>query len=324
MTVTLTAPDSTDPLLSSDPLVQQLLALTQRAERPYYEVGVLLDRDDFIAEQSYHRGRLARALATLFGHGTLAGLRVREPLDPANPAQPLRPNTEREIEIEPGLALDRLGRLIELRTAQCFRVQRWFDWTLANDPDALDEAVLGSGASATLLLDIFVRFVVCQHGATPAFATGPFNATDATVPSREHDAFELGWALRPAAEADAKPGNTWPAFDAVNQELAALPTGTPAQQAARDQRRAELIGNAILGAWEPLSPDAQYPTLNPLIEQPRDDWWDRVLLARVTVPVSVPANASHPQIDASRELVIDNLIRPFVYVPGRWQGRERV
>lgn len=321
-TPTLTMPASADKLLSSDPLVQQLLALTQRAERPYYEVGVLLDRDDFIAEQSYHRGRLARALATLFGHGTLAGLRVREPLDPNDPTKPRRPNTEREIEVEPGLALDRLGRLIELRNAQCFRIRRWFDWALANDPDALDEAVVGSGADAHVLLDVFVRFVVCQHGATPAFATGPFNATDATVPSREHDAFELVWALRPAAEADTVPVNAWPAFDVINQTLAALPNGTPAEQAARAQRRAELIGEAILNGWEPLSADPQHPSLNPLVEQPQADWWDRVLLARVTVPVTV--GGPHPALDEGRQLAIDNLIRPFVYVPGRWQGRERV
>lgn len=322
MSDTLTAPASSDDALSRDPLVQQLLALTQRAERPYYEVGVLLDREDFIAEQSYHRGRLARAMATLFGHGTVAGLRVREPRDTADPSLPRRPNAEREIEIDPGLAMDRLGRLIELRTTQCFRIKRWFDWTLANDADALDEAVVGTGANTHVLLDIFVHFVVCQHGATPAFATGPFNATDATVPSREHDAFELSWALRPAAEAATQPGNVWPAFDAVNQELAALPNGTPAQKAAREKRRAELIGEAILGAWEPLSADAQRPTLDPLVEHPRDDWWDRVLLARVKVPVK--ASSDHPQIDEGRQLEIDNLIRPFVYVPGRWQGRARV
>jgi hypothetical protein len=265
----LYAPDVADTRLASDAtFVRQLLALTQRAERPYYEVGVLLDRDDFIAEQAYHRARLARALASLFGHGTVAGLRVREPLDPVDPTQPRRPNAEREVEVEPGLALDRLGRLIELRSAQCFRVLRWFDWALEHDADALLEAVVGAAGSQAMALDIFARFVVCQHGATPAFATGPFNATDATVPSREHDAFELTWALRPAAEAATAPVNTWPAADRVAQQLAALPDATPAERAARDRRRAELIGEAILGAWEPLAADSTAPTLRPLVEQP--------------------------------------------------------
>lgn len=318
----LIAPDTSDPAAAADDaFLQQLLALTRQAERPYYEVGVMLDRDDFIAEQTYHRGRLARALASLFGHGTIAGLRVREPRDAADPSQPRRPNTEREIEIDPGLALDRLGRLIELRSTQCFRIRRWFDWTLAHDADALDEAVVGDGDQAHVRLDFFVRFVVCQHGATPAFANGPFNATDAVVPSREHDAFELSWVLRPAAEADTRPASAWPAFDGLNQALAALPQGTPDEVAARDRRRAELVGEAILGAWEPLSADTQRPRLPPLLEHPLDDWWDRVLLARVQVPVTL--GGAHPVLAEDRELAIDNLLRPFVYVPGRWQGSAR-
>ena len=46
------------------------------AERPSYATGMLLDAQDFADEQTYHRGRLARALASLTGGGTLAGLRV--------------------------------------------------------------------------------------------------------------------------------------------------------------------------------------------------------------------------------------------------------
>lgn len=319
----LTAPDVADARLGSDaPFVRQLLALTQRAERPHYEVGVLLDRDDFIAEQAYHRARLARALASLFGHGTVAGLRVREPLDPDDPTRPRRPNLEREVEVDPGLAIDRLGRLIELRSPQCFRVRRWFDWAAEHDPTALREAVTGPDDAQVMALDIFVRFVVCQHGATPAFATGPFDAIDATVPSREHDAFELAWALRPAAEAATAPVNTWPAADRVAQALAELPDTTPEDRAARDRRRAELVGEAILGAWEPLAVDSTAPTLRPLLEQPLAGWWDRVLLARVTVPVNLVAGEA--RLDESRELAVDNLIRPFVYVPGRWQGGVRL
>ena len=45
-------------------------------DRVSYDEGVLLDALDFRAEQSYHRGRLARVLAYLFGTGTAAGLEV--------------------------------------------------------------------------------------------------------------------------------------------------------------------------------------------------------------------------------------------------------
>ena len=76
------------------------------AERPSYATGMLLDAQDFTDEQTYHRGRLARALASLTGGGTLAGLRVSH--SPATGGPSPRPE---EIRVEPGLAVDRLGRL---------------------------------------------------------------------------------------------------------------------------------------------------------------------------------------------------------------------
>ena len=61
--------------------------------RPFYALGVLLDADDFFGEQSYHRGRAARAFKYLFGTGTAAGLEVvwRE--------------AEQQLAVNPGLAL---------------------------------------------------------------------------------------------------------------------------------------------------------------------------------------------------------------------------
>ena len=59
------------------------------AERPSYATGILLDAQDFTDEQTYHRGRLARALASLTGGGTLAGLRVSH--SPATGAPSARP-----------------------------------------------------------------------------------------------------------------------------------------------------------------------------------------------------------------------------------------
>ena len=46
------------------------------ADRVYYATGTLLDARDFLDEQTYHRGRLARAMQYLHGSGTVSGLRV--------------------------------------------------------------------------------------------------------------------------------------------------------------------------------------------------------------------------------------------------------
>ena len=115
------------------------------AMRPHYATGMLLDAADFADEQTYHRNRLARALAFasgagarrlppgvdpttagasgLFAGGTLAGLRVQQ--------VPATAPAVEEIRIAPGLAVDRLGRLVEVPRAVCLRVDRWFAGELA-------------------------------------------------------------------------------------------------------------------------------------------------------------------------------------------------
>src|SRR4051812_23559939 len=90
-------------------------------DRVFYATGTLLSAEDFVAEQSYHRGRLARVMAALHGHGTIAGLRVD--YKAADAAKDI----EEQLQLTPGLALDRLGRLIEVPRLWCLRINRWFD-----------------------------------------------------------------------------------------------------------------------------------------------------------------------------------------------------
>ena len=290
-----------------DPLVGRLLSDLEPIERVHYEAGILLDRNDFVDEQTYHRGRLARALAALFGHGTVAGLRVHEVLDRTQePPVALVPNTEREVVVEPGLALDRLGRLIELRQAQCFRIARWFAWMNGNQRDALERAVIDDDGPAHLLLDFFVRFVQCEHGRTPAFAAGPFDATDATAPARDRDAVEITWRLRPLAERDRIPANA----AATPQEIGLLLTQSPPD--AQVQQRRALIDREILDRKLDTG-----TTPGAFIEQP-EAGWDQVLLARVRIPLD--ATAAPLALADPPTLAIDNYLRPFVFAPGRWLG----
>ena len=93
---------------TADPLTRQPLG-----ERPVYATGMLLDAQDFLDEQTYHRSQLARALGAVAGSGTLAGLRVEH-----RPAVETGPDAgPEEIQVNAGLAVDRLGRLIELPRA---------------------------------------------------------------------------------------------------------------------------------------------------------------------------------------------------------------
>src|SRR4051812_28042846 len=153
--------NASDLLLPADPLLAG-----SPAERVNYATGVLLQAEDFRDEQTYHRGRLATALAHLFGHGTIAGLRAVAPASEDN---------ELELKVEPGLAIDRYGRLIEVAEPWCIRLARWF---AAQDTGALRAAVHrddGNPVPAGVVTDLFLSLADCGRGKTPSFAQGPFD-----------------------------------------------------------------------------------------------------------------------------------------------------
>jgi hypothetical protein len=286
-------------------------------QRPFYATGMLLDARDFSDEQTYHRGRLAQANAFLSGGGTLAGLRVTHAA-----ADATRPE---EIRVEPGVALDRLGRLVEVARPACLRVQRWFDASLAADGGdtlrrgAYDDlarflsprmqAEAGAGdippiPARAVVADVFLRFVACEEGLTPSFATGPFDALDAVATSRLRDAYELLLVARDALD-DAFDG-----LPARGPDLAAI--------ADLDARRAALQ-DAVLDAWSASGRSGQEGQLAPLPEHPRDLDTTAVFLARVLLPATPD---DPPQRDGTAVLV-DNWSRRFVPATGlvlRWLG----
>ena len=297
-------------LPQADPLYARPLP-----ERPSYATGMLLDAGDFAAEQTYHRGRLARALAQLAGGGTLAGLRVtyQSPIAAGPGARP------EEIRVEPGVAVDRLGRLVELPRPACLRLARWFDMQAANG-DAVRTAAYDSLArfvspraqadggalpARAVVADVFVRFVACEQGYTPSFATGPYDALDAVATSRLRDAYELLFVPRPGLD-DAFSGLPSP-----GPELAAIGN--------LDERR-ERLHDAVLDAY-PSSGRAGSPDeLDPLPEHPNGVDRSAVFLARVLIPVG----AANPPLRLDAAAVrVDNWRRRFIpplALLARWSG----
>src|ERR1700733_13601966 len=85
--------------------------------RVSYSTGRMLGVEDFQAEQDYHRGRLARALLQLSGTGTVSGLLVQTDGN-ADPAK-------LEIQVTAGMAIDRVGRIIEVPRTVCIVLQDW-------------------------------------------------------------------------------------------------------------------------------------------------------------------------------------------------------
>jgi hypothetical protein len=337
--MTMGAADTTLLKEQADDLVGESLAPRGVPERVNYATGVLLGAEDFAAEQLYLRGRMGRAFAALYGHGTMAGLRV---------SCPANDNPELEVQVLPGLAMDRLGRLMEIRRTQCIHIVRWLAQRQSTSATALERAAVidavreDTPGERRLVFDVFARFAICPHGKTPAFAAGPFNATDYVVASRLADAFELSLQIAHVVGVSAaSPKGTLavPQPRSVKLEgmLADL-AGIADPVALESARRAWCVESA-LDAW-PQASQLDANRLPRLTEHASEADWDKVLLGRVSVPVTQADATSFPAIDAAAIAAIaaspepadplqepkwrnlaDNRLRPVVFNPYSWRGR---
>jgi hypothetical protein len=283
----MSAADDPSDLLRADLLTDPGLP----PDRVHYATGTLLGAEDFVAEQAYHRGRLGRALGGLYGHGTVAGLRVT--------LLPATPDTREQLVVEPGLALDRLGRLIELPRAVCIDLDRWLEALPADTRTGALHPKDPADTLAGIVVDVFARFVQCARGKTPAQAAGPFDALDYAVPSRIRDGCEI--ELVPRAETLPRlPQNGWP-------DLAAIADPVARETAFRD---------AALNAWSepPLDSNGER-RLAPLAEHVLGQDNAALWLARIQIPA-----AGDPPVRTPGDLAIDNASRAFVPAHARWIG----
>lgn len=252
-------------------------------DRVNYRFGVMLDHTDFVVEQSYHRGRLARALAYLHGYGTAAGLEVvwEERGGP----------DDEEIVIRPGIAVDPIGRLIEVPRDRCVRLRRWLEtW----DADKLRLYPAG------IVADVFIRFAPCEREKTPAFAHGNFDALDAVVGGRIRDGVEIRMVPR-TEDSPPVPVTPWSALDGAS----------PAERFGK-------LSKAILGAWRAAVPQGVDPETERLLRPEReivpagdlDRGLDWLFLARVTIPATPGSDGGRPSRGPG-DVDTNNEIRPF-------------
>lgn len=263
-------------------------------DRVHYETGVLLNAEDFLAEQNYHRGRLARALAYVNGNGTLAGLKVV--YEAAIPSGNGVDEIDERIMIEPGLAIDRLGRLIEVPRSLCLRLGKWYEQTesqeLTDGWHAND--ALWPGAPSGVAVDMFIRFVSCERGKTPVFAQGPFDAIDAVTAARLRDGYETTLVIRKEIN-PGEPQSSWP-------DLGAMP----------EAERPEELRNTIFDAWRETSNSFSLEGLDPLPEHASGQNTTDIFLARIVLPADQSVGSSKPVRRQSEAVVVRNDLRAFV------------
>ena len=285
-----------------------LLLTSDRADRLHYATGELLGADDFRAEQTYHRRQLARTLLHLHGSGVVAGLRVAVRHRPGTTGVP----DEVEMQVHPGFAIDHLGRPIEVPREACLRLRRWFEFIAARapsstEPDAGDlrvawRADAGIPAGGAVVADVFLAFHECPRGYTPAFASGPFDALDASTPSRIRDGYELTLVLRTEADAD---------LPRASDPWESVTGGTLAARLEAAQARAAEL-------WHRQS--------QPAPENPAGVDQAAVLLARLRLPAAPSASAATAPIPdwsaatwPDEDSHVDNSVRHVLLPPAAIQ-----
>ena len=265
-------------------------------QRVYYSTGRMLGVDDFQADQDYHRGRLARALVQLYGTGTVSGLLVQTDgnTDPA----------KLELQVTAGIAIDRVGRIIEVPRTVCIVLNDWFTqiknaWKRQITNPQPGQAVVPDPNLAirdgkNLMCDVFATFIPCTRGLTPCFAADDnYDATDAFSANRWLDSCAMQLVLRTEINPPLTPADPWKA-------VGPLPAAGSTLSAGNEASLQNLLLTATAG---PAAPAVEYP--------PNFDT-SSVFLARVLIAATKGASGQPPTLDFSK-VSIDNNSRLFVY-----------
>jgi hypothetical protein len=269
--------------------------------RVFYSTGRMLGVEDFQADQDYHRGRLARALVQLYGAGTVSGLLVQTDGNPDV--------TQLQVQVTPGLAIDRIGRVIEVPRKVCIILNDWLKQQVQAWQNQQKNPVPGQPAipdpntaihdGAHLMCDVFASFVPCTRGLTPCFASqDDYDATDAFSANRLLDSFAMQLVLRTDSN-PLTPADPW-------RTLARPSAGSPLTAANATNIQTILL-QATAG---PAAPAVEYP---PVFD------FSSVFLARLLIAATPGAAGAGPTWDLTN-ISIDNHSRMFLY-PAALVGR---
>lgn len=263
-----------------------------RPNAPFTSPTAIVDSNSNIqildGSATFTAGPLLPVWSTGIGSTTLDG-------NPAIPAWTCVGPSQLEIEVTPGMAVDRVGRMIEVPSTVCIRIKPW----LANQALADLNSFLTSG-SGSILVDVFATFVPCTRGVTPCFATqDDYAATDAFSPNRMLDSFAMQLVLR--NDSDPKlPQDPWDAAGAI-------PTGSITPAIAQSLKQSILSLNAGPASTPPFMATGIKPA-----EIPPGFDASSVFLARISIPATEGASGEPPNYTLSG-IVIDNLSRLFLY-----------
>lgn len=139
-----------------------------------YHFGMLLGVDDFETAQAYARGKMRLHNAWLHGAGVVWGLKVRF-------------NDRKELQVDPGLAVDAAGHELHLDVPVCVDVGQWYD----KHKDDKRLVVTPTADGVSFDAHVVVRFRACLTRQVPALAEPCVGAETDTAYSRAFETVDV-------------------------------------------------------------------------------------------------------------------------------------
>jgi hypothetical protein len=201
-----------------------------------------------------------------------------------------------EVAVTAGLAIDRVGRMIEVPQMVCIYLQPWMASQTASDLNLALHA-------GSIVADVFATFVPCSQGVTPSFATqDDYDATDAFAANRLLDSFAMQLVLR-TDQNPLLPQDPWLGSGPV-------PAGGVTTTVMQALQQNILSANSGAAAAAPFTSSGLIPP-----EYPPGFDASSVFLARLTIPATAPTTPGQAPTYNLNTITINNVARLFVYAP---------
>ncbi len=268
---------------------------TDLLERVSFQPGILLGADALNAEQTYHLRRLTRHQRWLVGPGTVFGLQVTVAVPPSDA-------TDLRLTVNPGYAIDGLGREVLVNEAYAISLRDW----LAAENAAPD--VAGNFLAGTLFLRVTARACALPQDLQPVVSELFDAGLDPVITARIGDGFQLELLGDPLhmQDAPARPLDWWTPLRATPAASALPGTVTTREQATLASITDPGLASAMkLQAWllaQPLPPYDDSPGADQGYVEA-----SRLLLA--SVHLTQAALTTAPTLAGTS---VNNLVRPFV------------
>ena len=165
-----------DMMSCAPPTELQTLLLSSPFYALRYHFGMLLGVDDFQTEQAYYRGKMRLHNAWLHRDGVVWGLGVSI-------------NKQKELQVDPGLALDAAGHELHLDGPACLNLGAWYEAHQADDDLTVTKSA--GGARAQFDAHVIIRFKACLSRQVPALASPCEGANTDTAYSRTFETVEI-------------------------------------------------------------------------------------------------------------------------------------